>query len=65
MVLYNPGSGSFSIDVNEAAVDVAVTQIQPTLTPSVNISNNIDWVCTQGLTATNEVRYLPATCRGT
>jgi type IV pilus assembly protein PilA len=61
------GGNSFQVDVNEGAVDTGIAGIiQPTLTGTVNAtSKNIDWVCTQGTTATANVKYLPATCRGT
>jgi type IV pilus assembly protein PilA len=56
----------FSIDVEEGNVDASIVGIiQPSLTGNVSSSGNIDWNCSQGTTAPANVKYLPATCRGT
>ena len=58
---------NFSINVNEPNVDSNIAgAIQPTLTAVVNgTSGNVDWSCSQGGTSPLNVKYLPATCRGT
>lgn len=65
-VNYDSGSGAFSIDVNEAAVNPTITgDIQPTLTPSETASGIINWQCSLGGTPASNQKYLPAPCRGT
>ena len=61
------GGSAFDISVNTGAVDANIGgAIQPTMTALVNpTSNNVDWNCTNGSTAAANVKYLPATCRGT
>ena len=60
---YEPATGAFTIDVSENAVDILLGQVEPKMTPTVTISNNINWNCTVGLTAPESVKYLPASCR--
>lgn len=61
------GSNTFDISVNTGNVDTNIAgAIQPRMTATINAtSNNIDWACSQGSTAAANVKYLPATCRGT
>ena len=60
------GSNTFSISVNTTAIDVTITGlIQPLMTAVKHpTSNNIDWFCSGGATSAGNVKYLPATCRG-
>ena len=60
---YGTTTGAFSIDVNETNVGGGTT-IQPTLTPASNAQGGVDWRCSSGTTATADVKYLPASCRG-
>lgn len=64
---YQPSTGAFTIDVNEAAVDgiLAIDSIAPALTPSPTSSSIINWRCSRGSTQANYLKYLPSTCRGT
>lgn len=65
---YEPGTGRFAIDVNEAAIDhlLVVDSIAPFMIPTiVENSRIIDWSCTRGTTSIDSLKYLPATCRGT
>jgi type IV pilus assembly protein PilA len=61
---YENASGAFTINVDEGSIDSAVTAIAPMMTPYISTSLNITWICTTGLTAEDEVKYLPANCRG-
>ena len=62
---YDPATGAFRIDVDEAAIDpiIAGLTLSPMLTPSVTASNNVNWTCSNGGTAVAGLKYLPATCR--
>ena len=60
---YQASDGSFTIDVDEAAVDVVLTNISPVLTPTVTASNIINWDCTRGTTPLSELKFLPSSCR--
>ena len=62
---YSNSTGAFSIDVDEAAAGASGSTIQPTLTPSANAQGGVDWACSSGGTAAADVKYLPASCRGT
>ncbi|MFT5139170.1 MAG: type IV pilus assembly protein PilA [Rhodothermales bacterium] len=63
---YDPGTGSFEIDVNETAVDVLLSTIAPVMTPLVESGNgNINWDCTVGSTVPSDIHFLPSTCRDT
>ena len=61
------GNNSYQIEVNETAVDSNIAgAIAPLMTATVNaVSGNIDWNCSVGGTDAENVKYLPATCRGT
>ena len=61
---YQSGTGAFTIDVDEAAVDSILIDISPVLTPTVTTSNIINWDCSRGGTSASEAKYLPSTCRG-
>lgn len=64
---YQALTGSFTIDVNESAVDasLAVDSIAPVLTPDEDPSSYmIVWTCSKGATSAENVKYLPSTCRG-
>ncbi|MFT5139171.1 MAG: type IV pilus assembly protein PilA [Rhodothermales bacterium] len=57
---------TFSVNVNETAVDAGIVGlVQPSLNGGVAPSGNIDWHCSFGGTSPANVKYLPATCRGT
>ena len=60
---YQAATGAFTIDVDESAVDVVLTNISPVLTPTVTPSNIINWNCTRGTTPASELKFLPSTCR--
>jgi len=62
---YQAGTGAFTIDVDEAAVDpvLALNSIAPVMTPTQNASNIIDWNCSRGTTPAIAVKYLPTDCR--
>ena len=61
------GGNTFTVEVDEAAVDTNIAgTIAPLMTATVNaVSGNVDWNCSVGNTTAAEVKYLPATCRGT
>lgn len=61
---YDAGTGSFIIDVDEAAVDSVLTgTLAPRMMPTVLPSNIVNWDCQVGATDSGSVKYLPATCR--
>ena len=61
---YGTTTGAFSINVNETNVGGG-SQIQPTLTPSSNAQGGVNWRCSSGTTSASDVKFLPASCRGT
>jgi type IV pilus assembly protein PilA len=58
-------SGSFTIEVNEAAIDSVTTPatIEPNMVPTGNLSGGVDWQCLRGNTDAASYKYLPSTCR--
>lgn len=62
---YQSSSGAFTIDINEGAIDSLLGEIAPVMTPTPLISTMINWTCSRGTTAAADLKYLPATCRGT
>lgn len=60
---YSAASGAFAIDVNEAAIDAALSSIEPVLAPTSTTSGFIRWNCIQGTTPSGHLKYLPSTCR--
>ena len=60
---YQSSTGSFTIDVDETAVDAVLTNTSPVFVPTATINNTINWNCTVGTTPTSEVKYLPSSCR--
>lgn len=64
---YQPTSGAFTIDLNEAVINstLAADALLPVLTPTEVTSSIINWKCSKGTTAAASLKYLPATCRGT
>lgn len=64
-VNYESGSGAFTINVNEAAIDAALGTLEATLTPTETSNGIINWACSRGTTASSNVKYLPSSCRGT
>ncbi|MFC1702601.1 pilin [Pseudomonadota bacterium] len=64
---YQPTTGSFTIDANEAVIGspLAIDSVAPVMTPTATSSNIINWKCSRGATSANNLKYLPATCRGT
>jgi len=64
---YQVTTGAFTIDVNENAIDpsLAADSLMPVLTPIEHpTSYMIDWTCSKGATSTENIKYLPSTCRG-
>lgn len=59
--------GAFEISANIGEIDTAITgEITPLMTPTVHAtSQNIDWICSVNTTTAVNVKYLPASCRGT
>ncbi len=63
---YTPGSGEFTIEVDEPVVDAGIFgQIAPLMTPLQTVGSYIDWNCSIGSTAAGNIKYLPSTCRDT
>ena len=62
---YQPGTGAFTIDVNEAAIEPGLGAIAPILSPTEETTNVINWNCTRGATLPEDLKYLPSTCRDT
>lgn len=62
---YATSTGAFAINVNETQVGASSSSIQPVLTPASNAQGGVDWRCSSGTTAAADVKYLPASCRGT
>ena len=61
---YDGEIGQFWIGIDEAAVDgIIFGELTPVMTPSVTVSNNVNWSCSRGATAPQNLKYLPATCR--
>jgi type IV pilus assembly protein PilA len=62
---YVAGTGEFTIDVNEAAIDGALTadSIAPVMKPTATSSGQVHWTCMKGTTSAANLKYLPATCR--
>ena len=66
LINYQPGSGAFTIDVNEAEIGgLTADSLMPVLTPYDRSSGMIDWRCSKGATSSGNLKYLPSTCRGT
>ena len=64
LVSYDASIGAFAINVDEAAIDPILVLIEPVLSPIPRPSGFIDWYCSTGATSIEDVKYLPATCRG-
>ena len=63
-VNYTSSYGSFTIDVDENAIDLSIAgQISPVMTPTPTSGNIINWDCSPGTTGAANIKYLPATCR--
>ena len=62
---YQTTTGAFAINVNETQVGASSSSIQPVLTPASNAQGGVDWRCSSGTTSPADVKYLPASCRGT
>lgn len=65
LINYQATTGAFTIDANEAAIDPSLDPLEPTMTPTDTPSGMTNWTCSRGSTAEKDVKYLPATCRGT
>ncbi|MBT8069336.1 MAG: pilin [Gammaproteobacteria bacterium] len=62
---YDSATGEFAIDVNETSVDLGIVgQISPLMTPTPTSARIINWNCSPGTTSLANLKYLPATCRG-
>lgn len=63
---YQPATGSFVVDIDEAAVDPILTaEISPVLVPTTLGNNVINWDCQRGATSVAYAKYLPSSCRNT
>jgi type IV pilus assembly protein PilA len=61
---YTANVGSFTILVDEPAIDTTITgAIEPQMFPIDNGGGGVDWFCQQGGTAAANLKYLPSTCR--
>jgi prepilin-type N-terminal cleavage/methylation domain-containing protein len=61
---YDSSDGSFTIDIDEVAVDASLNTIAPIMTPEQDaVSTVLNWDCTVGTTAVSDIRFLPSTCR--
>ena len=62
---YQPLTGEFTIDINEAAIDSALVadsifvEMKPIQVPGYHI----DWTCGKSTTSPGSLKYLPSTCR--
>lgn len=61
---YANGTGSFVIDIDEAAIHSSLGTLAPVLTPDQLANGVINWSCSAGVTAAGDHRYLPSSCRG-
>jgi type IV pilus assembly protein PilA len=62
---YQSSTGAFTIDVNEGAIDPLLADITVVLKPfQIGSSGVINWNCSRGTTAAEDLKYLPSTCRG-
>jgi type IV pilus assembly protein PilA len=62
---YDSSTGAFTVDVNEAAIELGLGSLAPVLTPTEETSNLINWSCSRGTTLSADLKYLPSSCRGT
>ena len=60
---YQPSTGTFTIDVDEAVIEPGLGAIEPAMTPDQMASGVINWNCTRGNTDPADLKYLPSTCR--
>ena len=65
LINYQPTTGTFTIDINEATIDAALAadSIFIEMEPTPTGGNNILWNCGKSTTSPGSVKYLPATCR--
>jgi len=57
-------AGEFNVLINEAAIDTTITgAIEPQMHPVDNGGGGVDWFCQQGQTSSQNIKYLPSTCR--
>ena len=61
--LYDPVLGTFSINVDEAAIGSGLTNIAPILKPEPIGTGSINWDCQVGTTSASEAQFLPSNCR--
>lgn len=64
-VAYDPATGAFQVNVNEAAIDSegGISRLQPQLTPHTTSVHVITWRCSLGTTPVSLAKYLPSSCR--
>ena len=62
---YVPATGSFTIGINSGVIDPSLGNVAPYMVPEHRASNFIDWDCRRGATPTENLKYLPSTCRDT
>ncbi len=62
---YDPATGSFVIDLDEAAIDESLVafDLYPTMTPTILASGFIAWNCGPGASPISKLNYLPPSCR--
>ena len=59
------GDGNFTILINEAAIDGSVAgEIEPQMHSFDSGQGGVNWLCQRGNTGTENLKYLPSTCRG-
>ena len=60
---YDPDTGSFQVNVNEAEINSSLPTLQPQLTPRLKLNVVVGWKCTRGATNETSFEYLPQECR--
>jgi type IV pilus assembly protein PilA len=60
---YQPGSGTFTVNIDSAEVDAMLGTVAPIMVPEEQPSNMINWDCRAGGTDADSVKYLPSSCR--
>ena len=63
---FTANTGNFLVEIHEANVGVPGNNtVEPAMVGTKATSGMVEWRCTRGTTAAPELKYLPATCRGT
>lgn len=59
-------TGTFNVEIHEVNVGVPGNNtVEPSMVGTKAASGMVQWRCTRGTTGAAELKYLPATCRGT